>query len=52
MNVLGWMIASHPVDLDERVIYETREREGKKSIHIVPSVTIQSYSRSSNLLAL
>jgi len=42
------MITSCPIDLGQRVIYERRERE--KTIHIVPSVSIQSCSRSSNLL--
>jgi hypothetical protein len=45
-------IALRPVDLGQRVIYERREeKKGKKKIHIVPSVTIQFCSRSSNVFA-
>jgi hypothetical protein len=43
------MITLRPVDLGQRVIYERREKEREK-IHIVPSVSIHSCSRSSNLL--
>ena len=53
-------IASCPVDLSERAIYERGEREtkdseekreGERKIHIVPLVTRQLHSRSSNLFA-
>jgi hypothetical protein len=37
------MITLHTIDLSPRVIYERREREEEKKIHIVPSVSIQFY---------